>query len=274
MPRFGRVVLGGTFDRLHRGHEALLASAFRAGRTVAVGVTTDAYLERHPKPDPGKIQPYRTRRATLRRWLSARYPARRWVLASLDDTFGRSVEDGVDAVVVSADTLSGGRAVNAERRRLGRRAVPLIVVPLVLADDLQPVSSRRIRAGTIDRDGRRRSSIRVGLAVGNGVDRAAAARGIRRAFARARVVPVRPGPAAPPSLARLRASARSAAARGELGVAVGAVASARRRILVASPQLLLAPRTVSGASPGELSAAIAGLLRRSSERNPFNPRRG
>ena len=263
MPRFGRVVLGGTFDRLHVGHEAMLATAFREGRTVAIGVTTDGYLARHPKPAGARIARYRSRRAALVRWLSARYPASRWTVAPLENSFGRSVETGVDALVISADTRPGGEAVNAERRRLGRRAVPLRVVPLVLGDDLRPVSSRRIRAGEIDRWGRRRSPIRVGLAVDAPDDRSAAARGVRRAFPRARLAAVRLGNVRGP-----RAALR-AAEGAELGVAVTGRRAGSRRVGVATPRLALEPVVVRGRFPADLADRVAHVLRRSSGPNSF-----
>jgi cytidyltransferase-like protein len=270
--RLARVVLGGTFDRLHVGHEALLATAFRAGRSVAIGVTTDEYLGRHPKPDAGKIQSYSRRRAALRRWLTARYPPRRWILVPLKDTFGRSVEDGVDGLVVSADTLAGGRSVNVERRRRGRKTVPLFVVPLVLGDDLQPVSSRRIRAGEIDRNGRRTSPIRVGLVVGD-ADRAPVLRGVRRAFPRA-TFQIRPrGPSATPSVARLRSTARRATAGAELGLAVGGTSLGRRTLVVASPSVILQPQRVDSGSPSALARAVTSLLRRSVGTKRFKPAR-
>jgi pantetheine-phosphate adenylyltransferase len=268
VPRLGRVVLGGTFDRLHVGHEALLGTAFQTGRSVAIGVTTDGYLESHPKPDAGKIQPYRQRRAALRQWLSARYPASRWTIVPLHNTFGRSVEDGVDALVVSADTLSGGRLVNAERRRRGRKAVPLFVVPLVLGDDLQPVSSRRIRAAEIDRNGRRRSPIRVGLTV-SAADRAPASRGIRLAFPRA-IIAVRSPPRSNRlSPAQLRGAAGRAAEGAELGIAVGDDNAGSRSVAVASPSVVLEPRRLPRGSPGDLTRAMTALLRRSDRTKRF-----
>jgi cytidyltransferase-like protein len=251
VPRFGRVVLGGTFDRLHVGHEALLASAFRQGRTVAIGVTTDGYLTRHPKPLGPRIAPYRARRAALVRWLAARYPRTRWTVAPLEDTFGRSVEAGVDALVLSADTLAGGHAVNAERRRRGRRAVPLLVVPLALGDDLQPVSSRRIRAGTIDRRGRRLGPIRVALAVEHPKDRSPALRAIRRSFRRARFV----------------------AGGSELTVSVRGRDAAHRTVTLATPSTALEPVTLGGRFPVDLARLLVGVLRRSSTPKPFKSAR-
>lgn len=194
MRSYGHAMLGGTFDHLHVGHTTLLDTAFRIGQRVSIGLTTDRYLLRHPKPLPERVQPFAVRRSVLHRWLRHRYPRRSWRTVPLEDTFGGSVEDGVDVLVVSADTIEGGKAVNAERRRRGRRDVPIVVVPVVLADDLGPVSSRRIRAGTVDASGRRRAPLAVSILASDPRDVPAVRSAVRRAFSRASVefVPPRP----------------------------------------------------------------------------------
>ncbi len=121
MARYPVAVLGGTFDRLHIGHEALLNSAFRVGREVGIGVTTAAFLQGRAKPLGGRIAPYVQRRRALANWLRRHHPGRTWWIAPLDDPFGRSVEPGVDAMVVSVDTKGGGRAVNREPGSPGGR---------------------------------------------------------------------------------------------------------------------------------------------------------
>ncbi|EQD72290.1 Cytidylyltransferase domain protein [mine drainage metagenome] len=161
MARFPVVVLGGTFDRLHAGHEALLNTAFRMGRKVGIGLTTTAFLRGRSKPQAELIASYPARRRALAAWLRRHHSDRVWWIAPLDDGFGRSVEPGVSALAVSSDTLEGARAVNRERRRRGLPPVVVVAVPLVLADDLQPVSSRRVRARIIDRRGRRLSRIPI-----------------------------------------------------------------------------------------------------------------
>lgn len=161
MARFPVVVLGGTFDRLHVGHEALLNTAFHVGRRVGIGLTTTAFLRGRSKPRAELIASYPARRRALTAWLRRHHSDRAWWIAPLDDGFGRSVEPGVSALVVSSDTLEGARAVNRERRRRGLPPVAVVAVPLVLADDLQPVSSRRVRARIINRRGRRRSRIAI-----------------------------------------------------------------------------------------------------------------
>lgn len=260
MRRYGRVVLGGTFDHLHAGHEALLSTAFRAGRRVAIGLTTERFLARHPKPRGGAIASEARRRRALAAWLRGRYAPERWRIVPIDDRFGGSVEEGVDALVVSADTLAGGRAVNRERLRRGLGPVPLLVVPLVLSADLDPLSSRRIRAGDVDRDGRLRGPVRIGLAVADPGDRPAAARAIRRVFPRAQLdaAPVLPrGPIAP---GRLRRLARRARGSRTLGVAVGPRRSGRWPVVVEGPHRGLGDQWIRGAVAPDLEAGLARLL--------------
>ncbi len=239
----GRIVLGGTFDRLHVGHEALLATAFRTGRRVGIGLTTGRYLAQHPKPGAGRIQSYGIRHRRLASWLAARYPRSRWTISPISDAFGRSVGPDVAGLVVSADTLEGGRAVNVERVRQGRRPVPIHVVPLVLADDLGPVSSRRVRLGEIDRNGRRVSPIQVRLRLRLAADRPAAERAVRAAFPRARLV-----------------GGRSSA---ELEVRVGPSGPGARAVGLRAGRLTLRPVRVPASTPAELARGLVGVLRRS-----------
>ena len=61
-----RVAMGGTFDILHPGHEALLDAAFVLGGDVFIGLTTDAMaLQGRPK-----VAPYKARKQRLEAWLA------------------------------------------------------------------------------------------------------------------------------------------------------------------------------------------------------------
>ena len=248
MRRYRLAVLGGTFDHLHVGHHALLASAFHAGDSVAVGLTTDRFVATHPKPDPERVQPFRARRAALVRWIRRNFPRRTWRVVPLDDPFGGSVEPEVDVLVVSQDTEAGGRAVNRERRRLGRRGVPLVIVPLALADDLEPVSSRRVRAGIIGTDGRRVAPIRIAVAAQDPRDRAPVERAVRRVFARARVV-------------RGDAPRPAGSVKGDLIVQVTPRQPSGWVATVRSSRVRLRPRLLSGSRPVQLERGVVGLLR-------------
>ncbi len=274
MRRYGHAVLGGTFDHLHVGHAALLTTAFRVGRSVSIGLTTDRFLALHPKPFPEELQSYRTRRRALSRWLGQAFPDRPWRLVPLADPFGRSVELGVDVLVVSVDTHAGGKAVNAERRRLHRPPLPLVLVPVVLADDLGPVSSRRVREGAIDRDGRRLLRIEVGLAVTDPMDRSSAEQAIRRVFPSAHVVAVPGSPGPRPSARDVARALSRAAVRGqELGVGVARARDGSWVLSARSPAIELPTAAVPFGPRSRLARAIVGLLRPALERKAFAPRR-
>ena len=46
MKKYGKVCLGGTFDRIHIGHEKLLKMAFEVGEEVIIGLTSDTKAKR------------------------------------------------------------------------------------------------------------------------------------------------------------------------------------------------------------------------------------
>jgi pantetheine-phosphate adenylyltransferase len=156
-------VLGGTFDRFHLGHRALLASAFRVGGSVAIGLTTDEYLARHPKAFGARIATFASRRRALESYLRRTYPARTWRIAPLHDAFGGALAADVDVLVASAGTRSGAARVNRVRRARHLRPLRLRLIPTVLANDLLPLTSTRIRSGVIDREGRRLRPLRLGI---------------------------------------------------------------------------------------------------------------
>ncbi len=240
-----RTVLGGTFDHLHAGHWALLRSAMRGGGEVAIGLMTDRYVSTHRKPARGRIEPYERRRRALARWLRKEFPWRRWRIVPLDNGFGRSVEPGFDRLVVSVETVEGGARVNAERRRRRLPALEVETVPLVLADDLLPMSSRRIRLGIIDRRGRRRAPIRIALAVDPPTDASAWRDALRRIFPKARFES-----RLPKKILHERPA--------ELGIIVRAPTQRTAGFLrVVTPTRTFVPRRLpSGAPPSE---AVAGM---------------
>jgi len=255
-------VLGGTFDHLHVGHLALLAAAFRIGDGVAIGVTTDRFLAEHPKPYGGRIQPYVVRRAALVRWLRAHYPRGSWRVSPLEDPFGRSTAPEVGVLIVSRDTEKGGRAVNRERRRLGRRTIPMVSVPLVLADDLEPVSSRRIRAGEIRADGRRRSPIRVRLVTPDRRDREPAELAVGSVFPRARILSEVVSPPTGPRSGRRSSGARARSTNGfDLEIRVSRRPRSGWSASERSRRVRLRPRTIRGSRPNDLERGLAALLR-------------
>jgi pantetheine-phosphate adenylyltransferase len=190
---------------------------------VAIGLTTDAYLRAHPKPLGRRIRSYARRHAALKRFLARRYPGRSWRVVPLEDRWGGSVASGPELLVASTESRAGAESVNRERRRRGLPPLALRLIPTVRAADGAPIASRRIRAGEIDVEGRRRAPITLGLSRA-GARRAPFVRALRTVWGG---VPVRIVPVvgwSDETSTRAAARARSAAVRArgsrEVGVAV------------------------------------------------------
>jgi len=149
---FRQVAVGGTFDALHRGHKILLRTAFRAGDKVLIGVSRNGFVRRLRKPH--NVDPYPKRKRELVSFLRKERVAQRSEIVPLDDPYGPTIANStVDALIVSRMTKKTANKINVIRRHRGLRPLPVLSIGMVLAEDFEPISSTRIRAGEIDREG-------------------------------------------------------------------------------------------------------------------------
>ncbi len=150
--KYGVVATGGTFDHIHRGHEALLSRSFEVGDEVVIGVTSDAFAAHEGKaPD----WTYKERVRMLEELLHRRFPGREYVIVKLNDYFGPGIAaPEVEAIVVSKETSVRVPIANALRAENGYPPLAVVVIDYVLAEDAKPISSTRIRRREIDEEGR------------------------------------------------------------------------------------------------------------------------
>ncbi len=138
---------------LHKGHKALLRKAFEVGELVIIGLTTDEFARSLRKPH--EIAPYQERLAELMAFLMEEGVLHRAEVVALNDPYGPPAwNGGYDAIVVSEETEPGARVINELRARRGLKPLDVVVIPLVRAENGKPISTTRIRAGEIDREGR------------------------------------------------------------------------------------------------------------------------
>jgi pantetheine-phosphate adenylyltransferase len=150
--KYKAVATGGTFDHIHRGHEALLSKSFQIGEMVLIGVTSDAFAEREGKtPD----QDYEERVKRLVALLHREFPGRAYIIAKLDDYFGPGIESPeIEAIVVTKETSSRVPIANALRAKRGYPPLKVVIIDYIMAEDVKPISSTRIRRHEIDEQGR------------------------------------------------------------------------------------------------------------------------
>lgn len=150
---YRHIAVGGTFDGLHRGHRHFLAKAFEAGARVTIGLTSARYIQKY-KPARG-VGAYSRRYKKLTAWLRQKEYSARTLVMPIHDPFGPTLlPDDFDAIAVTRDTKHTAIEMNRQRLLRGLEPLTLVEIDLIEADDAQPISSTRVRAGEIDTSGR------------------------------------------------------------------------------------------------------------------------
>ena len=147
------VALGGTFDPIHDGHRALFRRAVQLG-DVTVGLTSDELAPRTRHVDR-TVRPFESRKAALEEALAplAASHDRDVAVRRLEEPTGIATEPQFDYLIVSPETVEGGRRINEIRLDAGHDPLEIVVVPHVLAEDGDIISSTRIVRGEIDEHG-------------------------------------------------------------------------------------------------------------------------
>jgi pantetheine-phosphate adenylyltransferase len=150
--KFHHGIVGGTFDRFHRGHQALLTAAFEQSEKVTIGIATDELF--HKKGLANLIEDYVIREQNIYDFVSKNGWTKRYTNIPIHDIYGNSLEEkNIDAVFVTENTGQNALKINEERKKKNMDPLEIVIVPFVLGEDNEIISSERIRRGEIDRDG-------------------------------------------------------------------------------------------------------------------------
>lgn len=145
MKKYGLVVLGGTFDRLHQGHYDFLQFALNLSEKVVLGLTSDKYIQKF-KEGRG-IEPFEIRKKTLEFYLKLIGQDGNVTIVSIDDKFGPTVVSKYkfEALAVTDHTQNNAEEINAERSRRGMPPLAIEVFSISTDEEGRPYSSTRIR---------------------------------------------------------------------------------------------------------------------------------
>lgn len=144
-----KVVIGGTFDILHRGHEALLLKAFELGEVI-IGLTSDVMVK---KTKEREIKEFEQRKKELENFITENLRAKAEII-NIEDKFGTTLKEDFDYIVVSPATYDTAVLINQEREKRNKPLIKIVKIDFVRAEDGDPISSFRISKGEIDRDGK------------------------------------------------------------------------------------------------------------------------
>lgn len=151
--RFGLVTLGGTFDKLHKGHRTLIIKAYELADYVIVGLCTDEFAKGLKKNR--RIAEYSKRLRMLKNFLEDLGVLSKTKIVPLQDPYGITLSDNhIDAIVVSEETEFRAHEINRMRVVKGLKPLHVIVIKMVTDENNIPISTTRIRRREIDREGR------------------------------------------------------------------------------------------------------------------------
>jgi inosine/xanthosine triphosphatase len=160
-----RVAVGGTFNVVHKGHELLFETAFSAGDSVEVGLTSDEFAA---KIKNVAVSPYFHRKAGLAKYLD-RF-GKPFEIVMISDQMGTAAtSERLDAIVVSPETRAVADEINERRRKNGLTPLKVFCIKEVLAEDSGVISSSRVVKGDIDREGHLLRPLKVAVGSSNDV---------------------------------------------------------------------------------------------------------
>ena len=151
MKKYTKVCLGGTFDRIHIGHERLLKIAFEVGEEVIIGLTSDTKAKRGRVNE--KLSSFKNRYTNLETFLTKKF-GNNFSIVKLNDDWGPgALDEDLDAIIVSEETEKVASELNKKRALEGLNPLDIVTVSLILDKKGEKISSTRIRNSEIDREG-------------------------------------------------------------------------------------------------------------------------
>ena len=151
MKKYTKVCLGGTFDRIHIGHERLLKIAFEVGEEVIIGLTSDTKAKRGRVNE--KLSSFKNRYTNLENFLSKQFDINFSIVELNDDWGPGALDEDLDAIIVSEETEKVASELNKKRDLKALHPLDIVAVPLILDKKGEKISSTRIRNSQIDREG-------------------------------------------------------------------------------------------------------------------------
>lgn len=152
MIRFDHIAIGGTFDRLHKGHKAFIQYAFKIAEKVTIAVTSKSFI--NSKSLSSIILPYEMREDEIKSFINQLRTTKNTKIIALDNIYGVAVEDKtLDAILVTSETKKNAEKINRLRVKRKMKRLEIVTFPFIKGPDKKIIRSSRIRIGEINRSG-------------------------------------------------------------------------------------------------------------------------
>ncbi len=155
---FRNVIVAGTFNALHLGHQALLRKALSSGKRITIGLTSDSFA----KKKSCKTNSFSERKRRIERFLGKNVKKAR--IVEINDRFDASIRsEDFDAIVVSKETKRIAVEINKIRKRRKLKPLSIVLQQTVYASDFKRISCTRIDSGKINKHGIRVKQIKFSI---------------------------------------------------------------------------------------------------------------
>ncbi len=144
-----KIVIGGTFDSLHKGHKELIKKGFEKGEVV-IGLTSDRMAKEMKNRE---VENFEERKNNLEDFAENEL-SQKIKIKKIEDRLGFAIIEDLDSIIVSPETEGNALLINKEREKINKKPLEIEKIDFVLAEDGKNISSTRIYNGEIDREGK------------------------------------------------------------------------------------------------------------------------
>ncbi len=139
--KFKKVVLGGTFNRLHPGHRYFLSLAKYYGESAIIGLCSDQMVKVRKK-NFRKILPFKERKRALQNYFKR--TGLKSKIVEINDICGPAIKDKeIEAILLTEETFSNGIKINKIRKKNKLKELHYIILPYLLDKTGKKISSKK-----------------------------------------------------------------------------------------------------------------------------------
>ena len=136
--RFEKIILGGTFDKLHLGHQYFLSMAKYYAKKGIIGLCSYKMAKKRKKY---RVLPFEKRKQAIENYLAQiKFPAK---VVEINDLYGSAGRDkSIDSILLTSDTLKNGLKINELREKNGLQDLNYITIQYLLNNLGKKISRR------------------------------------------------------------------------------------------------------------------------------------
>lgn len=135
------ILVAGTFNRIHRGHDKLISAAVLLGDETEISIASDEYVAKYKK----YFVPYEVRKQHIVDYIEKEFDSMNgFTISSFDSPFDGIERTDIKTIVCSQETLTNVLAFNKLRSARGLEEVNIYCIPLTLNDFGKKLSSTEL----------------------------------------------------------------------------------------------------------------------------------